>query len=413
LNERPLRILYVCGPGDVAGSWQHWWRGKDDPREVSVTYASQFFDLCERAGAQAKVVAASAEVGGVASPSMEIEHRPIPLQKAGGPLYHLGQISRMMRIAWWAWRQRSDVAVVSVGAHWWALALTRLLGTRVVVSLHRAFWPAGQRPSGVINRTMNRLNGWFWRRICDATLCISPECERQVRTIAGEPAGPIFQARAHYRRSVFETVPPPPGDRAPFRVLYAGRIEAGKGVFELVEVAARLAKRRPGQFFFELCGDGEALSQLRAAIDQQGLSDQVRLLGHLKQRELMRELGRSHAVVVPTNTDFAEGLNKVAIEAVLAGRPVVTSRLSHATDVLGSAAVEMPPGKAAAYVDALIRLSEDPAFYETTRHACLRAAEPFFDHQCSWGVVLEQALHQLGLRAEPTDPFTIAYQAAA
>lgn len=37
---RPLRILYVAGPGNVIGTYNHWVKGEDDPAQVSVTYSS-------------------------------------------------------------------------------------------------------------------------------------------------------------------------------------------------------------------------------------------------------------------------------------------------------------------------------------------------------------------------------------
>ena len=43
--QRPLRIVYAAGPGDVVGTYRHWKEGRDDPSQVAITYSGQFYDL--------------------------------------------------------------------------------------------------------------------------------------------------------------------------------------------------------------------------------------------------------------------------------------------------------------------------------------------------------------------------------
>ena len=111
---------------------------------------------------------------------------------------------------------------------------------------------------------------------------------------------------------------------------------------------------------------------------------------------------RGHVVVVPTTRDFAEGLNKVAVEAVLAGRPVIASRLANATDVLKGAVIEVSPGDLGAYAAALERLLDDPAAYEAAHAACAASQATFYDRSAGWGAAVRRIL-------KPTD----ARQAAA
>ena len=67
----------------------------------------------------------------------------------------------------------------------------------------------------------------------------------------------------------------PPIERGPFRVLFNGRVEANKGVFDLVSIAASLAATRPGEFHFDVCGDGSALEELRIEVVGRDLQDLV------------------------------------------------------------------------------------------------------------------------------------------
>ena len=76
---------------------------------------------------------------------------------------------------------------------------------------------------------------------------------------------------------------------------------------------------------------------------------------------------------------FCEGLPLVAIEAVLLGRPIITSRLSNALDVLAGAIIEAKPNDIASYVTAIQKLMSDKALYEKTSRACQPLREQFLD----------------------------------
>ena len=91
--------------------------------------------------------------------------------------------------------------------------------------------------------------------------------------------------------------------------------------------------------------------------------------------------------------DFAEGMNRVAIEGTLANRPVVTSPVAHAEDVLGPALVIVPVGDVDAYVAALQKLRTDPAFYAERCAATRTGTEAFFDGKQGFRAALQTALN--------------------
>ena len=73
------------------------------------------------------------------------------------------------------------------------------------------------------------------------------------------------------------------------------------------------------------------------------------MLGRLQMDDMARAYGRSQVVIVPTNATFAEGMNRVCIEAILAHRPLITSRACPAIEVLSDAVLEVPVGDTGAY----------------------------------------------------------------
>src|SRR5262249_52265982 len=147
-----------------------------------------------------------------------------------------------------ALRYGAQVAVFDSGTtHWFVLAPLALAGVRVVPCLHNTLWPNGSTPRGIVKRLIRTGDGWFWK-MAAATLCVSPECQRQVEAIAVTRRAPIFQFRGQYDAETFAAVDPPPADHSLLRVLFVGRVVRDKGVFDLIEIARRLKSDAPNRF---------------------------------------------------------------------------------------------------------------------------------------------------------------------
>ena len=99
--------------------------------------------------------------------------------------------------------------------------------------------------------------------------------------------------------------------------------------------------------------------------------------------------------MVPTRTDFEEGFAKIVAEGVIAGRPVVTSRVCPALEVVRDACVEVEPDDPLAYADAIWALATDPELARRKRNAAVELRGQFFDPANSYGAKLEQALESV------------------
>ena len=393
----PRRILYALGPGDAVHAYREWREGRDVSSETSVTFSGQFFDYCRGSGTEAIVLSAHPRREVVRDGLFLVENRPKRWANGRGAVYHASQLHYAASILWTALRHRAQAVIVDSGTtDWFLLAPLRIARVPVVASLHNVLWPPGFRPSRLARRFLLHLDGWFWRHIAQATICVSPECERQVRMVARRPRGGVFQYRAQFRRSSFASIPPPPPHAVrPFRVLFVGRVESSKGVFDLLEMAERLNASLPGLFEWHVCGDGGAAVELARRVRASGLDRTVLLLGKLDRRALAREYGWAHVVLVPTRSDFCEGLPMVSAEAVLAGRPVVSSSVNPAIDVLGDAFVAAQPDDVDSYVAAIRRLAEDGADYARRVAACTAVQQPFVDSENGLCAALARAIASL------------------
>jgi len=395
----PLRrILYALGPGDAVRAYYEWRECREFTAETSITFSSQFFDYCRQTGTTAFAVSSHPRREVVRDGPFVVENRPKRQANAGGALFHLSQRHYAASILWTALRYRPDAVIIDSGTtHWFLLAPLRIARIPVIASLHNVLWAPGFPPSRSARRLLLWLAGWFWRHIAQATICVSPECERQVHAIAGKPRGRVFQYRAQYRRSLFDSVAPrPPHELRPFRVLFVGRVEANKGVFDLLAMADRLNALLPRQFEWHICGHGTVSTELARQVHARGLDDVVFLLGKLDQGALRNEYGWAHLVVVPTRSDIGEGFSMAAAEAVLAQRPVVSSKVTAAIDVLGDAFVVAQPDDVESYVAAIRRLAEDRAEYDRRAAACMAAQQQFLDPENGLRVALARAIASVG-----------------
>jgi glycogen synthase len=396
--SRPLRILYAAGPGDVLGTYRHWSEGQDDPSQVGITYSGQFFDVCRSIGAKGYVLSYCSKKAFLQDSQFTIEHRPKLFPNASGILHHLREVWYGLRLVATALQWRADVVIAATGTtHWFVLALLHYLGIKVIPSLHCVLWRQ-YVPQTKVEKLLIKLNAYLFNR-STAILAVSNTISGQVKqTIDSRQAkvqGAVLDFLPVYRGKEFRDVAPPNLTKLPFRVVFIGRVEENKGVFDLLEVAKQLAAQGRRDIQFDICGNGSLLESLRFEIQQAGLEQTVICHGYCNKDKVHQVLSQSHAVIVPTKTSFAEGFCKVVAEGVLAGRPVVTSKVCPALAYARPGVVEASPDNVADYTNALLKLRDDVQFYQQKRQGCFKVQAQFYDFSRSWGATLKSVLVKL------------------
>jgi glycosyltransferase involved in cell wall biosynthesis len=144
----------------------------------------------------------------------------------------------------------------------------------------------------------------------------------------------------------------------PQRILYLGRLEAAKGVFELLAAASRLAPRFPAlRLVFGGEGDEGALRRRAAEL---GLAERIELPGWLSQEERDAELAKAEVFCLPSH---AEGLPMAMLEAMAAGKAVVATAVGGIPEAVqdGGNGLLVPPRDEGALARALAELMGDTA----------------------------------------------------
>ncbi|WP_449406156.1 glycosyltransferase family 4 protein [Massilia phosphatilytica] len=109
----------------------------------------------------------------------------------------------------------------------------------------------------------------------------------------------------------------------PGRILFLGRLEAAKGVFELLEAGARIVRETTGPSPLRLVfgGDGDTQGLRRRAADL-GIAERIELLGWVGPAERDAELRKATVFCLPSH---AEGLPMSMLEAMAARKAVVAT----------------------------------------------------------------------------------------
>ena len=171
--------------------------------------------------------------------------------------------------------------------------------------------------------------------------------------------------------------------RLPHRLLSVGRLDPIKG-FDVLLPALALLRDRGIAFDSVVIGEGEERARLEAQRDQLGLQDRVAFVGAKPQAEVRRAMAESTLMVMPcvvTPEGNADGIPNVLTEAMAAGLPVISTRVSGIPELVddGVSGRIVEQRDAAALADAIAALLADPALRDAYAAAGRAKVEREFD----------------------------------
>ena len=127
-----------------------------------------------------------------------------------------------------------------------------------------------------------------------------------------------------------------------------------KGVVHLVEALAKVRTERDADLV--LAGKGAGSPGIEAAARKYGVEDAIHFAGRVGDLELVETYARAQVAVVPS---LYEGFSFPAVQAMSCGVPLVTTTGGALPEVVGDAALLVPPGDAGALAGAIGRLLDD------------------------------------------------------
>jgi glycosyltransferase involved in cell wall biosynthesis len=158
-------------------------------------------------------------------------------------------------------------------------------------------------------------------------------------------------------------------------ILYAGNIKPHKNVDRLIEAYSIL--RRRGYEAVKLLIIGDEISRyqnLRRLVHRFQLHQHVRFFGFVPEATLAVLYRKAAMFVFPS---LYEGFGLPPLEAMAAGTPVITSKVSSLPEVVGDAALLVDPMDAGAIADAMARVLDDEALRRDLIRRGLERARAF------------------------------------
>lgn len=144
----------------------------------------------------------------------------------------------------------------------------------------------------------------------------------------------------------------------PGRILFLGRADTPKGVYDLLAAVAALAPEYP-QVRLAVGGDGD-LALLRTRAAQLGVEQRLEVLGWIGAQDKAGQLARASVFCLPSH---AEGLPMAMLEAMAVGKAVVVSNVGGIPEAVtdGDNGLLVPARDVQALAAALSRLLSDEA----------------------------------------------------
>ena len=154
-----------------------------------------------------------------------------------------------------------------------------------------------------------------------------------------------------------------------------------KGIVPLLEAMAKLRTERDVELV--VVGRAKQGGATQRAIERLGLQDTVRFVTGVSEAELVGVFGSAQVGVVPS---LYEGFSLPAIELMACATPLVATTAGALPEVVGDAALTVPPGDSEALAQAIGRLLDDPALAAELGEAGRRRVVERY----TWHAVAEQ-----------------------
>ncbi|MCV2357165.1 glycosyltransferase family 4 protein [Paucibacter sp. B2R-40] len=159
------------------------------------------------------------------------------------------------------------------------------------------------------------------------------------------------------------------------RLLFLGRAEQAKGIFDLLEAVKLLAPLCPG-LRLAIGGDGD-VERLRSRAAELGIAEHVEFLGWVLGDAKLQQFARAEVFVLPS---FHEGLPMAMLEAMAHGKAMVVTPVGGIPEAVqpGQQGLLVTPGQPQELADALLRLLRDTGLrMQLGERARARVAERF------------------------------------
>lgn len=170
-------------------------------------------------------------------------------------------------------------------------------------------------------------------------------------------------------------------------ILYSGRLDYRKGLFDLIESSKIICPAHP-EISFVITGKGILIDKLKRRVNESGLKKNFNFVGFVSREKLIQLYQQATIYVLPSHY---EGLPTVLLEAMACGCPVVATSVSGNLDVLtqGHDGILVPPKSPDKIAEAVLKLLDD----EKMRNTLGINARNTIENRFTWSIISKKFLH--------------------
>jgi glycosyltransferase involved in cell wall biosynthesis len=170
----------------------------------------------------------------------------------------------------------------------------------------------------------------------------------------------------------------------PGYILYVGRMDYRKGLFDLMECAKQICEKRPDTHF-ALVGNGPLTDRLIRFSKQAGIERNIVFHGYVSLHRLIELYQNALVVVIPS---YYEGLPTVMLEAMACGIPVVATKIPAHTEVIsqGTNGLLVAPRSPQDMAETIFTLLDDDVLREKVGEAARKTVETKY----TWDMVTKR-----------------------
>lgn len=204
---------------------------------------------------------------------------------------------------------------------WAAFLYCKLNGILMVHSSHNSLETHGH---GFHRKLFNTLDRYCVRR-ADAAIGHGPYIRQQLLAL-GVPSDRVFEFDIGFKDMLpfleAGTSGSTERNNARVEICYVGRMEADKGIYDLLE-ASRDILKKDNRVKLVYAGNGSHFEQFKSRVERMGMTSQVDLLGAISHERVAQVMGKAKVVVTPTRSVFPEARCMAAMESLFLGVPVI------------------------------------------------------------------------------------------
>jgi glycosyltransferase involved in cell wall biosynthesis len=267
-------------------------------------------------------------------------------------------------------KRRFDVAIAEFNPRILSNVVACLLAR--VTGIPFIWWGHGLSPGSRDDDWITRLRIWLIR-LSNAVILYEDGMAQRLAAL-GVASSKIFVARNTIDIEAIELVRAPSFPAGRFRILYTGRLVAGKKLLLLVDSFARIRSEIDSKIRLTILGDGPEDSRIKERISELGIGDRVDVIpGTYDEGELSRYFNSALISVTPGYVGLS------VIHSLSYGVPVITATgESHSPEFAalsnGFNAELIPSDSAEDLAKTMARLLKDRDTLETYHRNALRTA---------------------------------------